>query len=194
MGDASGTRSFPFGTLCAVLAVVGLTALPFVSCGIIDFKGHELLRNKPPDLAAGDLAKKLDLPEGLTSSNSPPPPSPGRPDGLPEGKGWSTTHADRDQLFTGGDSWLHWVYLAALVLAAVAVFLPSRPRALTLVGVAGLAAVVAFLLGFNSMLGRESKEGLSMSIKLEMGAYLTLAAFAGIAIHGWRSTGRSDTG
>ena len=102
--------------------------------------------------------------------------------------------SSRKSLFTEGDSWLHWVYIAAVALAAVAVFILSRPRLLAIVGAAGLAAVVAFLVGFNSMLGRESKEAGKMSVKLEVGAYLTLAAFAGLAVHGMRTAGRTDTG
>ena len=66
MGDASGAARFPWGTLCAVLAVVGLTALPFVSCSTdaprlfaLEFKGHELLRNRIPDLVP-DLTKNME--------------------------------------------------------------------------------------------------------------------------------------
>src|SRR5438552_18430235 len=117
MGDSGSAAGFPFGTLCAVLAVVGLTALPFVSCTTgpprlfaLEFKGHELLRNRVPDVLP-DLTKTLEAEGGSHGAKGTLP------------------LATRDALFTGGDSWLHWAYMAAVALAVVAVFLPSPRRA-----------------------------------------------------------------
>lgn len=45
------------GKLAALAALVGLTALPFVSCSAgpmkVEFQGHELLRNAPPSAPEG---------------------------------------------------------------------------------------------------------------------------------------------
>jgi hypothetical protein len=158
----SSPGPFPLVRLLALLAVVGMTALPFVSCGAIKFKGHELLRNAPPSEADIGLGK------GLTKTTSSP---------------------DR-KLFEDGDQWLWFTYLAAFVLAVVALATGGRGGSSRLLGLAGLAAVIAFLVGFNNLLGSQgsSSKGdemipveLKPGITLEIGAYLTLLSFAGIA-------------
>lgn len=159
----SSPGPFPLVRLLALLAVVGMTALPFVSCGAIKFKGHELLRNAPPSEA------DLGLDKSLTK----------------------TTSSSDKKLFEGGDQWLWFTYLAAFVLAVVALATGSRGGSSRLVGLAGLAAVIAFLVGFNNLLhgpkGNSSKGDdlipvqLKTGITLEIGAYLTLLSFAGIA-------------
>ena len=180
MADAAGSSTpFPLAKLCALLAVVGMTALPFVSCGMIDFKGHELLRNKPPEMTSMDLSKTLDLP-GSEGASAPKPVV--------------TEKEKRESLFTGGDAWLHWVYIAAFALAVAAVFVPGHSRFLAVLGIGGIAAVAAFVIGFDSMLGREAEKGMKVSVKMEIGAYATLAAFAGLSVIGIRARGRGDPG
>lgn len=158
----SSPGPFPLVRLLALLAVVGMTALPFVSCGAIKFKGHELLRNAPPSDADFGLDKSLT----------------------------KTTSSPDKKLFEDGDQWLWFTYLAAFVLAVVALATGSRGGSSRLVGLAGLGAVIAFLVGFNNLLGSKgnSSKGdelipvqLKTGITLEIGAYLTLLSFAAIA-------------
>lgn len=138
------------GKLAALAALVGLTALPFVSCSAgpmkVEFQGHELLRNAPP----------------------------AAPEGGPSRSG-STA------LFDGDDRWLHVVYLLAVGAAVAGLVVARRPA--VVVAAAGLIATSAFLVGFRQKLrsgfegGREisAKDGPSM--RLEVGAYVTLAGF-----------------
>ena len=172
MTESQGaTSTFPFGKLLALLAVVAMTALPFASCGMIDFKGHELLRNHPPEMSGmDDIAKSLDMTGTSGVGDAPVKPT--------------VKTEKRESLFTGDDAWLHWVYIVTFLHAIAAIFVPARSRMSLLLGVGGVAGVFIFLLGFDSMLGREapSEKGVKISVKWEIGAYLATAAFAGVAV------------
>jgi hypothetical protein len=136
-----------------------MTARPFVSCGPLDFQGHELLRNKPPDLGSLKLG---DVPDRV-------------------GGGHEVLPKTDDKVFKDKDAWLHWTYVAAFALGVAALL--CRRALLAVVALLGLAAVIAFLVGFNAALKRDdSPTGLS----LEIGAILTLAGFAVATFDGVR--------
>ena len=166
MSDAS-TRSLPWVRLGALLVVLSMTALPFVSCGPLTFQGHELLRNTPP--SDPDL-------------------------GLGKGLAPKVTTDDK-KLFDGDDQWIWFSYLAGFGLALAALFLGGRGAVSGLVGLLGLGAVIAFLVGFNNLLKLKgdapSKTDtflpgkMNPGVTLELGAYLALGAFAGIAADGY---------
>ena len=159
----SSVGSIPWVRVLALLAVVAMTALPFVSCGPMKFQGHELLRNTPP--SDSDL--------GIGSGPAP-----------------KSTSSDK-KLFEGDNQWIWIAYAGGFGMAVIALFLGSRGKLSVLVGLLGLGAVIAFLVGFNNLLGSKgdsSSKGdeifsskLKPSLTLEIGAYLTLGAFAGIA-------------
>lgn len=168
----SSPGPFPWVRLLALLAVVGMTALPFVSCGAIKFQGHELLRNAPPSMSELEFEK-----------------SPAK----------SASGADK-KLFEGDDQWIWFAYLGAFVMAIVALGIGGRAATSGLVGLVGLGAVIAFLLGFNNLLGSkgDSSKGdelipvkLKPGITLEIGAYLALLGFAGVAAQGFAGRRRA---
>src|SRR5262245_54831258 len=107
MADATMQR-LPLGRLAAALEVIAMTVVPVVSCasGVgmkIEFKGHELLRNRTPD-----------LPDADSLGSNRPLPTEDRP-AMPSLKSEKTSKT----LFEGDDSWLHWIYIAATACAVL---------------------------------------------------------------------------
>jgi hypothetical protein len=156
------------GKIAALVVVVSLTALPVASCGMIEFQGHELLRNKAPD--AEDLTKALG---GLGGEGSP---------GVtPREEG------ERKNLFTDDDAWLHILYVAVVAVAVVGFLVPAGSRLLAGLGVLGFAGLVVFLVQFDKMLGDAADEAKGLvGIDWEIGAYLALIGFAGFVFAGLR--------
>jgi hypothetical protein len=164
----------PLVRLGALVAVVGLTALPFASCAGIDFVGHEILRNEPPD---GERVTKGAL--GPLAPEGGPVPGAERSwtDVSPEGR-----------LFDGGDRWLHWLYVGVVVLAVLALVLPARGVMHAVLAVLGIAGTVLFLESFERRLGAEDTgpaSFLSADLRWEAGAYVTLAGFGLVLVAGW---------
>jgi hypothetical protein len=185
------------GRIGAAVVVVGMTLPTFASCAGpmgsgVPFKGHELLRNRVPDVEGafdidedlGSLADRAmrdgtnlgtpDSPiggEGSDATAAPPAPElPRLPQ--PTGSDRSSRRAG-EPLFEGKDGWLHWTYLAAFALALLGLVLPVGAAARLGVGILGFAAVMTFLVGFESRL-----EG--ASLRWEAGAYMALVGFLGV--------------
>jgi hypothetical protein len=165
-----------FAKLGALVAIVGLTALPFASCGGVDFMGHELLRNKPPDTER--VGKDLLGPMASFGGERSVTPE---------------VRPDSESLFEGDDRWLHWLYVGLAALALLALVLPARPG-IAVLGLLGAGGTVAFLHFFEKRLLAEApKDGSSgdagaglfrsmVSLGWEAGAYVTLAGFGLVAL------------
>jgi hypothetical protein len=114
----------PIVKLAALAVIVGMTALPFVSCGPVNIAGHEILRNVPPDT-------------GTEKS--------------PEGAGPFEVKRNADRLFDEKHAWLHWLYIGVLVVGALGLLVPAASRTPALLGAAGIAGTFLFLDRFTAM-------------------------------------------
>jgi hypothetical protein len=182
--------SFPWARFGALVAVVGMTALTFVSCGPINFKGHELARNLRPQNVEEELLGPM---RGLTDAMRRAHPELEVEE--PVDKSESATSKGKDEpLFEGSDRWLHFADLGALAMAVLALLLGARGGATTAIGVLGLALLVAFLVGFDGKLKPDKKDeraAMSMAgaggITLEIGAFLALGGMLLVCVDGVRS-------
>lgn len=172
----------PIGRLGGLLTLVGLVALPFVSCGPIDIDGHEFLRNKTPD--TGELETSMDeMMEGLGNSAGRDNPITLTPNRDAEG-----SKAKREQLFEGKDLWLWYVYLGLAGLAVIGLLLPDGVRLAVGVGLLGIGGVVFFIDRFENMVFEDAKEAMAFGggFSWEIGAFLAVGGFVLIAIGGLR--------
>jgi hypothetical protein len=154
--------------LAALLAIVGLAALPVASCGPISFKGYQLLLNKQPD--APDISKTFGSTTGEAGGN-----------GDSSLKITPSPKANQDDpLFQNEHRWLHFLYIGVAVMAALGLVVPARSRAVALVGLLGGGGFVFFMNRFNAALMQDAKTGGMQlaSLSWEVGAYLAVAGFA----------------
>ncbi len=172
---------FPIGKLVSLAVLLGLTVLPVVSCQPLEFKGHEILRNKPPDtdgitdVLKGGLGGAPGVP-GLTTT-------PGKP--------------DRDTLFPPEQCWMHWLYLAIFGAALTSIFLRSGSPARAALGAFGIAGLIVFLERFQAgVVGDDpsSKTGAALNLfKWDLGAYVAVAGFAIMIIECLRARPRGSS-
>jgi hypothetical protein len=126
----------PIVKLAALAVIVGMTALPFVSCGPLNIAGHEILRNVPPDTGTEKVG---------------------------EGGGPLEVKRNRDRLFDEEHAWLHWLYIGVLVVGALGLLVPAASRLPALLGAAGIAGTFLFLDRFAAM-AEEGKAMISWEI------------------------------
>ena len=185
----NGSGTFPIGRLGALLTIVGMTALPFVSCGPLDIDGHEFLRNKPPDTkdlegALGEGLSGLGNSEGSENPFSIVPSNSG-----------SDGDASKEQMFEGDKLWIWFVYLGTFGLAVIGLLLPDGLRISALVGALGMGGVVFFINRFENMVFEDATEALGLGgFDWEIGAFLAFGGFILIGIGGLRqvATGPPD--
>ncbi|MDJ0975137.1 MAG: hypothetical protein QNJ98_11800 [Planctomycetota bacterium] len=176
-----GSGGFPIGRIGALLTLVGMTALPFVSCGPIDIDGHEFLRNKTPDTSDLEGALNDSLGNlGGEGGESPFSITPTEPDASGEKK--------KEHIFEDDDLWLWFVYLGVFGLAVIGLLLPDGLKLSMLVGVLGMGGVVFFIDRFENMVFKDSTEalGLGGGFDWEVGAFLALGGFILVAVGGLR--------
>ncbi len=178
---------FPIGKVLSFFVVLALTVLPVVSCGPIDFKGHEILRNQVPDMTG--LTDRVE--ESFRELS-----------GAPSGAGdagaarvTKTRKPKRDTLFPSGETWMWLLYMAVFGAGVVSFFVPSGHRARVALGLFGAVGLLVFLTRFQDALGGSGDAPPSdlALIKWDAGAYIALVAFALILFDGLRApppTGR----
>jgi hypothetical protein len=165
-----------WGRILAGAAIVALTLLTFASCGPLEFQGHNLLLNRI-EIDGGDLTQNMGgmmggvVPDEMKAASKA------------EGK------SEAQPIFKGGDAWLHYLYIAVVLVAVVLLLAPMRTYAA--LGIAGFLLTVIFMFSFNNWFkgqGDADAEpnplGASMSLDWEPGAWLTLLAFGAVAAIG----------
>lgn len=153
------------GKLSALAALVGLTALPFVSCSAgpmkVEFQGHELLRNVPPSA----------------------------PEGGPSRSGSTALFEGDDRWLHVVYLAAAGAAIAGLVVARrLAVVVAAAGLIATVTFLVGFRQKLRS--GFDG--GREISYKDGPSMNLEVGAYLTLAGFV-VGIVDARRRGRGGT-
>ncbi|MGE0190667.1 MAG: hypothetical protein AB7T63_01380 [Planctomycetota bacterium] len=183
MGNRSGARLF------GLVVVVGMLFLPVMSCGMIEFQGHELARNKTPD---GDA-----MLAGLTQMNEQIERA-GRKSGRLTDEDIAEIDADieRDMpvprgsgseqpktMFSGKHGWLHILYLGLLALGGIVLLLGPVAPARGAIGLVGLGGWLLFLTRFEAMFESEVP-AIALTLSWEAGAYVPLAAWCGLLLFG----------
>lgn len=200
----SGRGGLPVGKLVSLAVIVALVALPVVSCGPIECMGHELLRNRAPDVdglsdgldkSFGELGRRTrELNEDLSRMGE----EAGRPRPPGEvGRDTKAAESEREHLFEGGEVWMHWLYVAVLAAAVASLFFGTGSRARALLGLGGLAGLLVFLGRFDTAVARdeEAAEALSM-FEWDAGAYIAVIGFAVLLVEGYllRAAARGAAG
>ncbi|MCA9315931.1 MAG: hypothetical protein H6806_05700 [Planctomycetes bacterium] len=181
MGNRAGARLF------GLLILVGMLFLPVMSCGMIEFKGHELARNTTPDgdaMLAGmtqlaNQAKKTALKSGRLSEEEIAELD-AEPD-LPMPAGLDKESSKT--MFSGKHGWLHILYIGLLVLGGLVLLVGPVAPARGVVGLLGLGGWLLFLTRFEAMFESEVP-AIGMSLSWEAGAYLALAGWCGLLVLG----------
>jgi hypothetical protein len=172
---------FPIGKVLSFLVVLALTVLPVVSCGPIDFKGHEILRNEPPSVDGLDaeIERSLGSLGGGTKN---------RTDDAGQASA-GVGKSKRDTLFPPGETWMWLLYIAVFGAGVVSFFVPSGHRARMALGLFGAVGLLVFLTRFQDALGGSGDAPSSdlTLIKWDAGAYIALVAFALILFDGLRA-------
>ena len=164
---------FPIGKLVSLAVLLGLTVLPVVSCQTLEFTGHEILRNEPPDMDGMEEALKgLGGAPDVGTGSDPSAPSFTAKAGKP----------DRDTLFPPEQRWMHWLYLAVFGAALASIFLRSGSAARAALGAFGIAGLILFLERFQTGLmgdNPSSPGGATFNMfKWDSGAYVAVFGFA----------------
>jgi hypothetical protein len=176
-----------WGRICAGAAVLALTLLTFASCGPLKFKGHNLLLNSiDASEVAGEMTKMasgLNEAMGNEGVEKPAPKSEAKP------------------IFEGGDRWLHFLYIGVVLCALLGVILPGRT--FLLLGIAGIVLTAVFMFSFDAWFSRQGEEGEDnpasaamgtvMSLDWEVGAFVGLGGFLGLAIAGVQGRKRGSS-
>lgn len=181
---AAGGGEFPIGKVLSFFVVLALTVMPVVSCGPINFKGHEILRNKVPDVTG--LTDRVE--QGFSQLS-------GAPRGAEDAGRAKTTSRkpERDTLFPSGETWMWLLYITVFGAGVLSFFVPSGSRARAAVGLYGGVGFLIFLTRFQTALlegADASAAGMSL-ITWDAGAYIGLVAFALIAFDGLRAPPRT---
>lgn len=184
MSNGTG-GGFPICKLGALLILVGMTALPFVSCGMLEIDGHHILRNKVPEFdelnemgnslgnAFTDAAKDAMGPDGTGPNGSPITINP---------TGAQASSDKPETLFEGGYLWLWFLYLGLFGMGIAGFFFRDEVKTTLWLGIAGLIGVFIWINQFEkSLLSRsdgpsEMPDGFSM-FEADTGAYLTYVGF-----------------
>lgn len=176
MTDGTG-GGFPICKLGAVLIIVGMTALPFVSCGMLEIDGHHILRNKVPE-----FEEMESLGNSFTNSmNKSLGTQPGAP--IDHNLKVEQSSDKPEALFEGGYLWLWFLYLGLFGMGIAGLFFRDQVKATLWMGIAGLVCVALWISQFEkSLLSRsdgpnEIPDGFSM-FEADTGAYLTYVGFA----------------
>lgn len=185
-------NGFPLAKLGALVVVLGTTLLTFVSCDGpigkgLGIKGHEFLRNTAEFDGLDGLAQLGDPFKGDESTGDDAPEEEASRDrtATPSIPGMDMKKGGR--FFEGQNTWLHWLYIGLLALAAVAFFMPSGVRLLAVLGGAGIAGVVLFINRFNAMIikdGAADSPAAMLSFDWDTGAYAAVIGFALILFDG----------
>jgi len=161
--------SVSIGRIAAAVAVLGLTAVSFVSCSAgpikVEFKGHEILRNVPPDVDGKSSKRDRD----------------------------KSLFEDKDAWL----HWVYIAATVAAVASVLVVRRAAVATAVvglvaTIVFLIGFNATLTRELGEK---GKKDKDAPGMS--LELGAYMALIGFAvcaGDGVAGSRRRGESGSG
>lgn len=188
-----GGGKFPICKLGALLVIVGMTALPFVSCGMLEIHGHYVLRNKVPEFEELEqLGKGFNnsLTESMNESLGAKPGDP-----IDHNLKVETTDTKPEALFEGGDLWIWFLYLGIFGLGVTGLFFRDRVKATAFMGVAGVIGVMVWIGQFeNSLLSRgdadaQMPSGFSV-FETDTGAYMTYAGFLLFIVAAvWNRTG-----
>ena len=162
--SADSENRFPLGRMASLVVILALTVFPVVSCGPLEFQGHELLRNATPDTDTMDEMVSAGMPDFESM------------------KGVSVTRTprarQRTELFEGSEAWMHWLYVAVFLFALATLILPARARLKGWLAAAGAGGLLLFLSRFDTAVakGAELPGGMSL-FEWESGAYVALVGF-----------------
>lgn len=178
----------------ALIAILGVTVLPFVSCemagvSVISLKGHELMLDSPPD--GKDLGEDLLRRMGMDETMSPTP-DPGT-GAEPEVKITPTGSDRKMETLYKGNRWVQFLLIGVFLLAVIGLIVGRGRGLLVTLGIAGILGVVFFIDRFNAgitdQMGKDSsaeKPKFSVTVfDYDLGAYLTMLGFGLMAVGGY---------
>lgn len=183
MMSRSGAR------LLGLVVIAGMLFFPVMSCGVIEFKGHDLASNSAPDMkgmTAGleQLSKRVEergrasgrlTDQDIAEIDAEVEREVPRPRGLEQ--------AEPGVMFSGSYGWLHVVYVALLGLGGLVLLVGPVAPARGVVGLLGLASWLLFLTRFESML-LDEMGSLAKNLTWKAGAYVPLAGWVGLLLLG----------